>query len=393
MPRRGCRWLFAAALVLSLSACSTISGWFGSDDEDDPKQPAELLDIDQTIKIKKLWSQGVGNGQGDGFYKIQPAINDSVIYAAAADGSLEAFDKLTGKSLWEVELEISLSGGVGVSEGALLLGSSDGFVLKVDATSGEVQWSSKLNGEVLSAPQSNGKVVLVHTLNGKVQGLDFVTGEVVWTYDSNVPVLTLRGSNNPVLNDNVAYVGFANGRVLAFDIATGGIIWEARVAMPQGRSEIERVVDIDGTMTLLGKELFVASYQGRIAAIDVTNGRKLWQNNVSSFSGVSEGFGNVYVADEDGTVTAYQRNGQGERWQQAALAYRGLSRPTPVSSYLAVGDKDGYVHFMSQVDGEFVGRVGAGGDGIRADMVSEDNILYVFTNSGDLIAYKIKPKK
>ena len=388
----GYRWLLAVTLVMSLSACSTIKGWFEFDDDDDPKKPAELQAIDQTIKIKKLWSHGIGNGQGDGFYKIQPAIAGSSIYIAAADGTVEAFDKQTGKSLWDTELERPLSGGVGVYGDALLLGSSDGFVLKLDATSGEVQWSTRLNGEVMSVPGSDGRMVLAHTLDGKLQGLDFATGEVAWTYDSNVPVLTLRGSCSPLLNGNTAYVGFASGRVLAFDIANGGIIWEARVAIPQGRSEIERVVDIDGTMTLLGNELFVASYQGRIMAIDVTDGRKLWQNNVSSFSGVSQGFGNVYVADEDGTVTAYQRSGQGERWQQTALAYRGLSRPTPVSSYLAVGDKEGYVHFMSQVDGEIVGRIEADDEGIRADMVSEDNILYVYGNSGDLIAYEIKPK-
>ena len=389
---QGYRWLLAATLVMSLSACSTIKGWFEFDDDDDPKKPAELQAIDQTIKIKKLWSHGIGNGQGDGFYKIQPAIAGSSIYIAAADGTVEAFDKQTGKSLWDTELERPLSGGVGVYGDALLLGSSDGFVLKLDANSGEVQWSTRLSGEVMSVPGSDGRMVLAHTLDGKLQGLDFATGEVAWTYDSNVPVLTLRGSCSPLLNGNTAYVGFASGRVLAFDIANGGIIWEARVAIPQGRSEIERVVDIDGTMTLLGKELFVASYQGRIMAIDVTDGRKLWQHNVSSFSGVSQGFGNVYVADEDGTVTAYQRSGQGERWQQTALAYRGLSRPTPVSSYLAVGDKEGYVHFMSQVDGEIVGRIEADDEGIRADMVSEDNILYVYGNSGDLIAYEIKPK-
>ena len=388
----GYRWLLAVTLVMSLSACSTIKGWFEFDDDDDPKKPAELQAIDQTIKIKKLWSHGIGNGQGDGFYKIQPAIAGSSIYIAAADGTVEAFDKQTGKSLWDTELERPLSGGVGVYGDALLLGSSDGFVLKLDANSGEVQWSTRLSGEVMSVPGSDGRMVLAHTLDGKLQGLDFATGEVAWTYDSNVPVLTLRGSCSPLLNGNTAYVGFASGRVLAFDIANGGIIWEARVAIPQGRSEIERVVDIDGTMTLLGNELFVASYQGRIMAIDVTDGRKLWQNNVSSFSGVSQGFGNVYVADEDGTVTAYQRSGQGERWQQTALAYRGLSRPTPVSSYLAVGDKEGYVHFMSQVDGEIVGRIEADDEGIRADMVSEDNILYVYGNSGDLIAYEIKPK-
>jgi outer membrane protein assembly factor BamB len=391
MPRI-IRGVAAAALVTSLSACSTISGWFDFDDEDDPHQPAPLVNFEATAKIKKMWSQGVGNGQGEGFYRIQPVIEGDVIYVAAADGDIEAFDKMSGKSLWDAELEVPISGGVGVYGDALLLGSSDGHVLKVDRTSGEVLWTSSLSGEVMSVPESNGQVVLAHTLDGKLQGLDFTTGEIVWTYDSNVPVLTLRGSCTPLINGEYAYVGFANGRVLAFDIATGGIAWEVRVAIPQGRSEIERVVDIDGSMTLAGKELFAASYQGRMVAIDVAQGRKLWQNDVSSFSGVSQGFGNVYVADADGTVFAYQRSGQGERWQQPALAYRGLSRPTPVSSYVAVGDAEGYVHLLSQVDGEFAARVKADGDGVRADMLAEDNRLYVYGNSGDLIAYKIKTK-
>ena len=391
MPR-GYRWLIAIALIMNLTACSTIKGWFQVDDDDDPKQPAELIDIDETIKIKKLWSHGVGDGQGDGFYKIQPGIGGDVIYVAAANGDIEAFDKRSGKSLWDAEVELPLSGGVGVYGDGLLLGSSDGFVMKVDASNGEVLWTTRLNGEVMSTPQSNGEIVLVHTLDGKLQGLDFTSGEIIWTYDSNVPVLTLRGSSSPVVNGDAAYVGFANGRVQAFDIDSGGILWEVRVAIPQGRSEIERVVDIDGSLSLVGDELFAASYQGRIVGINVSDGRKLWQNDASSFSGVSQGFGNVYVADEDGTVYAYQRSGQGERWQQPALAYRGLSRPTPVSSYLAVADKEGYVHFMSQVDGQMVGRVKADGDGVRADMLSEDNVLYVYGNSGDLIAYEIKPK-
>jgi outer membrane protein assembly factor BamB len=391
MPR-ATRWLLAGVLATSLSACSTISGWFDFDDEDDPKQPAELVDIEQTIKIKKLWSQGVGDGQGVGFYRIQPVINSDRIFVAAADGDLEAFDKLSGDSLWDVELEVPVSGGVGAYGDALFVGTSDGHVLKVDANSGEVLWTSQLTGEVMSAPQSNGQLVVAHTLDGKLRGLDFATGELLWTYDSNMPVLTLRGSSTPLINGDNVYVGFANGRVLAFDIATGGIAWEVRVAIPQGRSEIERVVDIDGSLALQGNELFAASYQGRVVSIDVTSGRKLWQNNVSSFSGVSQGFGNVYVADADGTVFAFQRTGQGERWQQPALAYRGLSRPTPVGSYLVVGDAEGYVHFLSQVDGEFVGRVKADGDGVRADMIAEGNLLYVYGNSGDLIAYKIKSK-
>jgi outer membrane protein assembly factor BamB len=385
------QWLITLGLAISLSACSTVSGWFDSDDED-PTAPVELVKIEQTVKIKKLWSAGVGNGQGDGFYKLQPAIGDGAIYAAANDGELKAFDRKRGKTLWKTDLETALSGGVGIYEDVLLLGSSDGFVLKVDANSGALLWSSQLHGEVLAPPQGNGKVVIAQTYDGKLQGLDFDTGEKIWTYDSNVPVLTIRGTSTPILRNNVVYAGFANGRVLAFDADTGATLWEVRVAISQGRSEIERIVDVDGTMALAGNELYAASYQGRVVAIDVANGRKMWQQDVSSFSGVSLGFGNIYVTDEDGTLSAYLRNGQGVRWQQDALGYRELSRPTPVSSYVAVADLEGIVHLLSQVDGEFVGRVKAGGDGARADMLSDGNTLYVFNNSGKLIAYEITAK-
>ena len=389
--RQNTRWLFALLMAFNLGACSTISGWFSSDDED-ANQPVELESIQQTVKIKRLWSAGVGDGQGDGFYRIQPAIDGDRIYAASAEGVVRAFERSRGKSLWKEDLDTPLSGGVGVYEDSLFVGSSDGFVIRLDANSGEQVWQSRLSGEILAAPQGNGRVVVAQTYDGKLQGLDHETGEKLWTYDSNVPVLTIRGTNTPILRDNTVYTGFANGRVVAFDAQTGAVRWDVRVAISQGRSEIERIVDVDGSMALVGNELYAASYQGRVVGIDISNGRKLWQRDVSSFSGVAQGFGNVYVADEDGTLTAYLRNGQGVRWTQGALGYRQLSRPTPVSSYVAVADFEGIVHIISQVDGEFAGRVKADGDGVRADMLSDGNVLYVFGNSGKLVAYEITVK-
>ncbi len=386
------RHLLTLTLLLALAGCSTISGWFESDD-DDAKAPAKLEDIEDKVNIEELWSFGVGNGQGEGLYRLRPAISGQTIYAASADGEVAALDRNTGKSLWEADLETSLSGGVGVYEDALFLGSSDGFVLKLDAKSGARIWSTPVQGEILAPPQSNGKVVIAQTNDGKLQGLDFTTGKILWTYDSNIPVLTVRGTSSPIVHNDMVYAGFANGRVLALDTRTGAIAWEVRVAISQGRSEIERLVDVDGTMELAGSELYAASYQGNLVAIDVDTGTRMWQQKVSSYSGVSQGFGNIYVADEDGTLTAYLRNGQGARWTQAALAYRELSRPTPVGSYVAVADFEGYVHVLSQEDGEFVGRVRADDDGVRADMLSDGNVLYVFGNSGELVAYEITAKE
>ena len=385
------RYLVLLVMMLSLAGCSTVSGWFDSDD-DDLTAPVPLSDITETVNIKELWSVGVGDGQGDGFYRLQPAISGDVIYAASADGEVLAVDRKRGKTLWELELDIALSGGVGVYEDVLLLGSSEGLVLQLDASTGEQLWTTMLTGEILSPPQANGKVVVVQTYNGKLQGLDFTTGELLWTHTSKVPVLTVRGTSVPIIENNRVYAGFANGRVLSFDTQTGAIVWEVRVAIPQGRSEIERIVDVDGTMELGGGELYAASYQGSVVAIDVGAGRKIWQQKASSFSGVSLGFGNVYAADEDGTLNAFMQNGEGVRWTQGALGYRQLSRPTPVGSYVAVADFEGYLHVLSQVDGDFVGRLRVDSDGVRGDMLSEDGILYVFGNDGDLVAYEITPK-
>lgn len=390
MNRSGGFALLITAL-LTITGCSTVGDWFDSDD-DNPTAPVELEPIETSVKIKKLWSTGVGNGQGDGLYRITPAMDGDRLYVAANDGAVRALNRANGKTIWKTSLDSQLSGGVGVYNDVLFVGSSEGQVLKLDAQSGEQLWSAQLRGEVLAAPQSNGRVVIAQTYDGKVQGLDFNDGELLWTYDSNLPVLTIRGTSAPIIDGGRAYVGFANGRVLAFETSTGAIAWEARVTISQGRSEIERIVDVDGSMVLAGDELYAASYQGRLVSIDTRNGRKLWQEDVSSFSGVGLGFGNVYVADEDGTLNAFQRSGQGLRWSQGALGYRQLSRPVPVSSYVAVADFEGIVHFVSQVDGQFVGRVKVDGKGARADMLSDGNVLYVYGDSGKLSAFEITAK-
>ena len=387
--------LVVASLLLSmLSACGTfdtVGGWFSSDD-DDPRQPAELQDITEKVSIKKLWSTGIGDGQGAGLFKITPTLSKDRIYAASSDGVIVALDRHSGKEIWELELEVNLSGGVGHFEDSIFVGTSEGYVTRLNADDGQEVWSTRLQGEVLAAPQGDGKFVVAQTYDGRLQGLDFSTGEKLWVHDSNLPVLTVRGTSTPILRNGVVYAGFANGRVLAFNAATGAISWETRVAISQGRSEIERIVDVDGTMVLIGGELYAASYQGRLVGIDITNGRKIWQQDASSYSGVSQGFGNVYISDENGTLTAYLRNGQGIRWEQDALGFRNLSRPTPVNSYVAVADFEGYVHLVSQVDGEFVGRTKTDGDGVRADMIGDGNLLYVYGNSGKLFAYEITTK-
>lgn len=383
------RWVVALSAPLLLSGCETVTGWF-SDDDYDPTAPVELTEIVERVDIDKRWSRSIGDGQGTGLYKINPLLDGDTLYVASADGELAAINADNGRVYWDRSLELPVSGGVGKHDDSLFLGGADGLVLRLSADDGREIWRADVSGEVLAAPQGNGDMVVAQTYDGKLIGFDYDTGEQRWVYTSDVPVLTLRGTATPLIYGDFAVAGFADGKVVAVSLTSGNVVWEARIAIPQGRSEIDRIVDVDGTFAVQGAELYAASYQGRVVAMEMRAGRKLWQRNVSSVSGVSVGFGNVYVADDDGTVTAFLRNGQGIRWQNIELGYRELSRPTPISSYVAVVDFEGYLHLMSQVDGVMVGRALPDGDGARADMIARGNTLFVYGNSGDLVAYDIR---
>ena len=383
------RLLLLCCLTLLMTGCATVKDWFSWDNNEDVNQPAKLESITSEIKIRKLWSVGVGAGQGGSYNHLRPAIAGDTIYVAGNDGLVLALNKTSGKRQWKQNFELSFSGAVGVGEGVLLLGSADGDVLALSAADGVELWRTQVHGEVMAPPQTNGKIVLVQSYDGKLRGLDADDGREIWVYDSNLPVLTLRGTSTPIIFERRAIAAFGNGKVIAFDLATGATQWEVRVAIAQGRSEIDRIVDIDGSMALTGTSLYAVSYQGRLAAIDVNSGRKAWQEDTSSYAGVDQGFGNVYVADESGSVIAFQRSGEGVRWTQSALEYRRLSSPKTVRGYVAVGDLDGYVHFLSQVDGNIVGRTRVGSDGIRADMLTDNNILYVYENGGTLAALQV----
>lgn len=388
------RWLARCLLLTSftvLVGCSTVKGWF-SDDDFDPREPVELQKITEQVKLKSRWSRGVGDGQGEGLYKINPILAGDSIYVASAEGRVASVDPESGRLRWKTDLDLALSGGVGHYGDSIFVGASEGLVMRLSADSGAEIWRATVSGEVLSAPQGDGRYVIAQTYDGKLMGFDYETGETRWTYTSDVPVLTLRGTGTPMILGDNAIAGFADGKVVAVNLRSGNVAWEARVAIPQGRSEIERIVDIDGSMALQGSELYVASYQGRLAAIDNRSGRRLWQRNVSSVSGVGVGFGNVYVADDDGTVSAFLRNGQGVRWQNIELGFRELSRPTPVNSYVAVVDFEGYLHLLSQVDGEIVGRTKVDSSGARADMIARGNRLFVYANDGALKAYDVEAR-
>ncbi|WEJ22623.1 outer membrane protein assembly factor BamB [Pseudomonas sp. SD17-1] len=377
-------WKHAAVLAVALLAVGC------SSNSKKELPPAELTKFTEEVVLKKQWSRSIGDGQGESFNMLVPAIENDRIYAADVTGVVMALDRMNGDVIWKKDLDMPVSGAVGVGYGLVMLGTLKGEVIAMDASTGEEKWRARVTSEVLAPPATNGDVVVVQTQDDRVIGLDASTGDRRWIYESTPAVLTLRGTGAPIVTNRLAVAGLSTGKVVALDTQNGVPVWEQRVAVPQGRSELDRVVDIDGGLLLSGGVLYVASYQGRVAGLELESGRVLWQRDASSYAGVAQGFGNVYVSLASGTVEGIDERSSSALWSNDSLARRQLSAPEVFSSYVAVGDLEGYLHLLSQVDGRFVGRERIDSDGLRARPLVVGDMIYVFGNSGKLEALTIR---
>jgi outer membrane protein assembly factor BamB len=378
------RWKNAALLALAVLA----AGCSSNSTKELP--PAELGKFEREVELESEWSRSIGEGQGETFNMLVPAVDGDTLYAADVEGLVLALDRFTGKVQWKQDLELPVSGAVGAGYGMVMLGTLKGEVIALDAASGEEKWRARVTSEVLAPPATNGDVVVVQTQDDRLIALDADTGNQRWIYESTPAVLTLRGTGGPVVTNRLALAGLSSGKVIALDTQRGLPVWEQRVAVPSGRSELERVVDIDGGLLLSGGTLYVATYQGRVAGLDLESGRVLWQRQASSSVGVAQGFGSVYVSQADGTVEGVDERSASALWSNDALARRQLSAPEVFSSYVAVGDFEGYLHLLSQVDGRFVGRTRIDSDGLRARPLVVGDWLYAYGNGGKLVALTIR---
>ena len=398
------------AWVLLLSGCAAFSWIPGIGDEEDDEEktePAELVDFDAEVKLERQWKNKVGKGLGSKYIRLQPLVVADRVVAADAYGVVAAFDRFSGEKIWqqqvgEVERRASgldrfldrsdsgfVSGGVGGGEGLALLGTTRGNVIALALSDGTEQWRTYVGSEIGAQPVAAQGRVFAHTIDGELIAFDAETGDKLWSYSSQVPLLTLRGTSTPVTGRDVVYTGFASGKVVALRANNGEPIWEQRIMLPEGRSELERIVDVDAAPLVTGNSVYAQAYQGRMMRILARDGRPRWEADVSSFLNLAEGYGQVYAVEEKDTVTALDQERGEVTWQHDLLARRALTAPLAYSNYLVVGDAQGYMHVMAQRDGRMMGREKVNGKGLRTPFVLADGTFFVLDNAGGLHAYKI----
>jgi outer membrane protein assembly factor BamB len=341
------RALVVVALLVGVAACD-------KDKEVDP--PAELVDIEATVPVQSVWSTGIGGGGEKLRLALALAEQDGTIFAAARNGRVRAIDAATGRTRWQTDTKLELSAGPGVGDGLVVVGTNGGRLVALDAASGQQRWTAQLSGEVLATPLVADGRVVVRSVDGRLRALSASDGSEAWVVEDQVPRLSLRGTSPPVRIADTVVGGFDSGRVMAVSLSSGETLWQAQVSTPRGRSELERLADVDAAVRVSGGDVYAVGYQGRIAMMALDTGQIWWARDISSYRGLDLDGDQIYVSTSEGDVVAMRRRDGSVLWRQEGLKRRGLSSPAVQGGTIVVGDFEGYLHWIDRDSGRFVAR-------------------------------------
>lgn len=372
--------------LLILVSCST------SEEKEKARalKPAKLVEFESTMKLTKVWSASAGRGQDKRYTRLEPMILGDRVFAADIDGTVFAFDKTNGKRLWREDTEMSISGAIGGTGNELVFGTYNGEVSALSNETGERLWTAEVSSEVLAPPVSNGEVVVAQSIDGGVFGFNAKTGDLLWSYDHATPVLTLRGTSKPVIVSSQVILAFDNGQMISLGVDDGSLKWEARISQPKGRTELERIIDIDGTPIVDGGMVYAATYHGTLAAFTRAQGRMVWQQDLSTHQNLTISRGRIFASSEASSVVAFDAQSGAVLWKNDQLSLRNIGAPAIIGDYVAVIDHEGYMHLMSQLSGEFAYRFKPAGKGFRSPIMSYDDQLLVLSDNGKLSSYRIQ---
>jgi outer membrane protein assembly factor BamB len=384
------RYSVVLLCALALGGCSTVKGWFGSSkDKGKPNEPAELTKFTPSVTVSKIWSAKAGKGEGRIGARQGPVVADGRVYAAAVEGGVHAFDLQTGKSVWEYKSKLRLSGGPGAGDGLVVIGGLEGEVIALDAATGTEKWQAKVPNEVIAAPTIGLGSVFVRSNDGHVTAFDAASGERRWFWVYEVPALSVRGNDAVVLGPGYVFVGNDDGSVTALSAADGRTLWNVPVAQQEGRSELDRMADVDGTPVLEGSTLYATSFKKQTVAVDAPSGRPMWSSQYGGAGRLGVGSDRLVVSDPAGSVHALDKASGSSLWLQPALARRNLTGPVVQGDYAVVGDYDGYLHWLKLENGELAARARVSGDPLRGALVVADGVLVAEDIDGKVAAFRL----
>jgi outer membrane protein assembly factor BamB len=366
----------------------------GCSKDKDVEPPAKLLDFPATLPVKKIWSDGLGGGKKQVVLRLGlgPALDNGLVFAANHKGELLAVSLESGRRAWVKKLKLPLSAGPAARFGMVVVGTSKGVIIALDGASGRELWRAKVNSELLSAPAIGENMVVFRSVDGRLHGFDAHNGKELWSVEQQVPRLSLRGTAIPIIAKDVAISGFDNGKVMAVSLNTGDTLWDTTLASPHGRTELDKLNDIDSTVRVVGDNVFATGYQGRTAMLALDSGQLWWSHDMSSYRGLAVDDQNLFVTQSDGVVVAMRQRDGAEVWRNEKIRRRGLTAPVVLGSAIAIADYQGYVHYLDKNTGVLVARVRTSKQRVSNPPVGANNIVVVLTDGGTLAAFRATPR-
>lgn len=367
-------------VALLLAGCS-----FFEDEE--VAKPAQLDKLVAKTSIKTLWVNRNKEGTRDQYLKLTPAFVGNRAFTVSYQGTIKAVDLKTGNDIWSVNSNWPLTSGVAADSQFIYVGSGAGRVFALRQSNGGFVWQATVPSEILATPVAASGRLIVKTADGKVYAFNAATGAQLWNYIQPTPDLILRGSSMPKVVGNLVIDGLANGQVVALNLNTGAVEWKQTIAEPSGRNTMERMTDIDADPVVVNNIIYIATYQGQVAALTL-QGKILWQKELSSYAGLTVGPKYIYAVSADGHIWAIDKKTGAKVWEQTALTNRDLSTPTIYRQTLVVGDYEGYVHWLSLDDGKLMAREHPDSSSILVQPLVYGDYLYVMTKAGRLVKYR-----
>lgn len=367
-----------ALLLFLMAGCSSLNP-FSSKPRN---EPAPLVSFKPAMATRTLWTANIGSSRD---FVLAPAYVGEKVYAASAGGEVAAFDVTSGRAVWRIQVETGITAGVGADGNIVVVAGADSSILAFDAQTGAKRWKAQVPTEVLSSPAVGNGTVVVRSMDNQIAAFDAETGARRWFLQRTAPALIARTVPGIIVSDGLAFVALPAGRLLALSVVTGAPRWEVAVAEPRGATELERVSDMAGMPALLGRDICAAAYQGRLACVDAGNGTIRWARELSAAVGPGMDQRFVFAADERGHLSAYARESGSNVWRNTSFAWRGLSSPVSFGRSVVVGDRFGYLHFLSREDGTMLARVQVG-SAVRAAPVVAGDRLIVQTRDGKLLS-------